>query len=529
MQTGNLDGQGLAELRGYKFQNLNTAPETNLYAGRFYFNTADNTLYVYNGSAWVDALSQGKIYLAGLGIDSTALAAGTIAVSTTIASKTDIGSANLTIQRNGTGIGTFSANATSPTTVNISVPTTATEVGALPSDTVIGDGKTIFKKNGTAFATITANQTSTVNVNYTIPTAASDINAVPNTRTINGHTLNADVTITASDVGALPDTTTIGAANTTIKANNTAIGTINANATSASSINISIPTTATEVGALPASTTIADLVTTTQLNAINSGATTTNIGQIATNTSGIAAINSLIPSATTTTNQLADKAFVNSSVQTATANFRGNWATWADVPTAASSYPEDYAGSKTPTVNDYLVVQDASGYTGQTLSGTWRFKYSGTWSTDGKAGWLPEYQVNETPMTAAQLAAINSGITAAGVTQIATNTTAIAGKQDTLTAGANITISGNTISATNTVYTLPIASTSTLGGIKVGNNLTIASDGTLAAVAEQMTVDTTLSTSSTNPVQNKVVTSAIQSNTSAIAAKSSVTFVDWTV
>lgn len=71
----------------------------------------------------------------------------------------------------------------------------------------------------------------------------------------------------------------------------------------------------------------------------------------------------------------------------------------------------DFAGSRTPTVNDYLVVRDASDYSGETLEGTWRFKYSGTWATEGKSGWNPEYQVNETPMTAAQLAAINSGIT----------------------------------------------------------------------------------------------------------------------
>lgn len=126
-------------------------------------------------------------------------------------------------------------------------------------------------------------------------------------------------------------------------------------------------------------------------------------------------INGMIPAQASTSNQLADKAFVNSSVQTATANFRGNWATWADVPTDASLYPADYAGSTTPTVNDYLVVQDASGFIG--LNGTWRFKYSSTWATDGKAGWLPEYQVNETPMTAAQLAALNSNITAAKVAQ----------------------------------------------------------------------------------------------------------------
>ena len=457
MQTGNLDGQGLAELRGYKFPNLSSAPTTNVYEGRFYMNTSDHTLYVYNGTQWVNALSQGRVYLAGLGIDSTALANGTIAVDTTIAAKTDIGNGALTIQRNGSAVGSFTANQTSASTINISVPTTA------------------------------------------------------------------------SEVGALPDSTVIGSANLTIKRNNTALGSFSANATEAIAIDITVPTTATDVGALPSSTTITDLVSTTQMNAINSGITASGVTAIATNTSGIAAINSLIPSATSTSNQLADKSFVNSSIQTATANFRGNWASWSAVPTSANDYPEDYAGSKTPTVNDYLVVQDASGYTGQTLDGTWRFKYSGDWATDGKSGWLPEYQVNETPMTSDQLAALNSGITAAGVTQIATNTSAIAGKQDTLTAGPNIQINGNTISATDTIYTLPIAATSTLGGIKVGNNLTIAADGTLSAVAEQMTVDTTLSTSSTNPVQNKVVTSAIQSNTSAIAAKSSVTFVDWTV
>ena len=131
-------------------------------------------------------------------------------------------------------------------------------------------------------------------------------------------------------------------------------------------------------------------------------------------------LEALVPAQASTQNQLADKAFVNSSIQTSTANFRGNWETWVSVPTNVNLYPEDYAGSKVPTVNDYLVVQDASGYvdpypSAEPLEGTWRFKYSGTWATDGKEGWLPEYQVNETPMTAAQLAAINSNITSVKV------------------------------------------------------------------------------------------------------------------
>lgn len=136
-------------------------------------------------------------------------------------------------------------------------------------------------------------------------------------------------------------------------------------------------------------------------------------------------IQELIPAQASDTNQLADKNFVNSTVQTGTANFRGNWADWATVPTNANDYPVDYAGNKTPTVNDYLVVQDASDYTGETLDGTWRFKYSGEWSVDGKSGWLPEYPVNETPMTAAQLAALNSGATTTNIGQIGTNTAAI--------------------------------------------------------------------------------------------------------
>lgn len=55
-------------------------------------------------------------------------------------------------------------------------------------------------------------------------------------------------------------------------------------------------------------------------------------------------------------------------------------------------------------------------------------------------------------------------------------------KQDKLTAGSGITIDAdNVISATGGVVDLPIASSTTLGGIKVGKNLTISEDGTLSA------------------------------------------------
>lgn len=132
----------------------------------------------------------------------------------------------------------------------------------------------------------------------------------------------------------------------------------------------------------------------------------------------ISDIQSVIPATANPENQLADQGFVNSSVQTATAYFRGDWATWADVPSDPSLYPVDATGNRTPTTNDYMVVISDE----QINGGTWRYKYTGLWSEQGKDGWQAEYQVNETPLTAAQLAALNSGITAEDVASYVKNT-----------------------------------------------------------------------------------------------------------
>lgn len=59
LQFAHIDMNG-NEIQNVLAQNLASAPSTNVAAGRFYFNTADHTLYVYNGTAWVDALSQGN-------------------------------------------------------------------------------------------------------------------------------------------------------------------------------------------------------------------------------------------------------------------------------------------------------------------------------------------------------------------------------------------------------------------------------------------------------------------------------------
>lgn len=73
--------------------------------------------------------------------------------------------------------------------------------------------------------------------------------------------------------------------------------------------------------------------------------------------------------------------------------------------------------------------------------------------------------------------------------------------QSSITAGDNVTIEETTegvkINSTDTKYTLPVASSTTLGGIKVGDNLSITEDGTLSAIngsseppANMVTTDT---------------------------------------
>lgn len=119
----------------------------------------------------------------------------------------------------------------------------------------------------------------------------------------------------------------------------------------------------------------------------------------------------------------------------------------------------------------------------------------------------------------------------------------LATKQDKLTAGSNITISGSTISATNTTYalattsasglmsasdktklngiaaganayTLPAATASTLGGIKVGSGLSVTSDGTLSA------------TGSSGVTRDEAVAFSYITATASNNASTSITFAD---
>lgn len=166
-----------------------------------------------------------------------------------------------------------------------------------------------------------------------------------------------------------------------------------------------------------------------------------------------------VPSTPSADTDAASKAFVNSSVGTNTATFRGTYnavsdlgntqATvdaWVDPPT--STIETLVAGqiatklsslSVTPENNDYVFVsvdQTPVGDLGEDWY--WRFKYSDP-NNDHTGSWGYEYTLNNSSFTQAQWDAVNSGITAAKVDKL-----------DGIEAGAEVNVQADWNQTTST-------------------------------------------------------------------------------
>ena len=160
-------------------------------------------------------------------------------------------------------------------------------------------------------------------------------------------------------------------------------------------------------------------------------------------------INAKIPAQASATNQLADKDFVNSSIENVAAYYitkdaAGNpFATKAELDAATVFYSGGQI--RVPTRNDYTVVlHDESKEIEETgEQPTTRYLYDN--------GWSYQYIVNNSGLTADQWKAVNSGATAEIIESVAN-------KQDKLTAGARISIdSDNVISAEEQVLIVTAA------------------------------------------------------------------------
>ena len=139
------------------------------------------------------------------------------------------------------------------------------------------------------------------------------------------------------------------------------------------------------------------------------------------NTSDISAIEAKIPAQASSSNQLADKAFVNSSIATATATYRGAYNLVSDLSLTTAATQQQIATalaikmaalSITPDNNDYCFVQiPTADATPTEIARVDRYKYNGT-------AWSFEFSLNNSGFTAAQWAAINSGITSGLVAKL---------------------------------------------------------------------------------------------------------------
>lgn len=162
------------EIQNVKAQNLAATPN-DVVESQFWYDTANHTMKFYNGTNAVDMGSQGRIYTEGTGIDITGT---TISVDTSVIAQQSDLPTKVSDLTNDTGyitgitgsdvttaLGFTPYNATNPNgyqaniiesikvnntaqqitnkTVNITVPTTAADVSALPASTKYGANLTL--------------------------------------------------------------------------------------------------------------------------------------------------------------------------------------------------------------------------------------------------------------------------------------------------------------------------------------------------------------------------------------------------
>lgn len=138
---------------------------------------------------------------------------------------------------------------------------------------------------------------------------------------------------------------------------------------------------------------------------------------VQTNLAAIDGIEAVIPEQASANNKLADKDFVNSSVATATATYRGSYNLVADLSLTISATHAQIATAlataiQTADNNDYCFVQiPVEDDTPTEIARVERYKFNGTL-------WEYEYTLNNSGFTAAQWAAINSGITSGLVAKL---------------------------------------------------------------------------------------------------------------
>ena len=335
---------------------------------------------------------------------------------------------------------------------------------------------------------------------------------------------NLSTVATSGSYNDLTDKPTIGNATLTIQKNSTTIDTFTANATSNKTINITVPTSAADINALPASTKYGASLSMTIDDTYK--AVTNPTGNPKTQgwfeRTGTSPNYTYVPTEDTSvqsgkTYYTAPTYVVTTALKDQDGNNLGSSQT-IDLPLESVVVSGSYDSQNKMVI---LTLQD-----GSTIAFSVADLVSGLQTEITSSNKLASDLVDDTNQT-------HKFVTSSQITKLN-------GLQDIKTIGNNLTLSSaGRLDATDTTYSpftgadgtnagsnglvpapaatdntkflkgdgtwasvmsdLPIASATTLGGIKVGTNLTInATTGVLSAV--QPTIDTTFTTTGTNAV-----------------------------
>ena len=448
-----------------------------------------------------------------------------------------VNNATLTIQKNSTSVGTFTANASSNKTINITVPVSASDVSALPDTTKYAASLTASINTTTYVMTLTLKdqdgntlgtaqtidlplESVVVNVTYdstnkkivltlqgggTIDIPVGDLISGLQTEITSNNMLDADLVddststhkfTTASDISKLagiaagaevnvqsdwdqttttaddyiknkptlatvatsgsyndlsnkPTIPTVNNATLTIQRNGTNVQTFTANSSSNKTANITVPTKTSDL--------------------TNDGADNTSTYVEADELATVATTGSY---ADLTNKPTIPAAQVNSDWDAISGVAQIlNKPTLATVATSGSY--NDLSNKPTiPTVNNATLTIQKNGTTVQTFTAN---------SSSNKTANIT------VPTTVAELSDASDYVNDSELA------TALSGKQNTLTAGNHISISSNTISATDYVHSENPVSTSAVTPIVTGNmisNGTITADKLATGAAMQLTMST---------------------------------------
>lgn len=191
-------------------------------------------------------------------------------------------------------------------------------------------------------------------------------------------------------------------------------------------------------------------------------------------------ITTVIPSAASSSNQLADKSFVNSSISTNTATFRG---TFSSVEALNA-----YTGEKTN--NDYAFVETVDSVGNNFYD---RYKYNGT-------AWVYEFKINNTTFTQGEWNALDSGVTSS-IVSLATSALQMSDVSSSYSSTGSVPVNGTAVAS------------AILGKQDTISDLDDIRAGALygASALQPSDVVSTYSATGTMPVNGTAIASAIAS------------------